>query len=187
VGECEWGEGGGAERLFVDSAPGVIGGSHAGMPSRGSKSKLGPRRCEPLPRRRVSSTPSWQRLHRRPTVSGVVLPSPLSLNIAAGVAGSAPSAVWAAAVSCSEPRARRRACHVRHSCRNCLQDSLASTQGENGVHPSTRGPNLGAPWSCRGTPHDAPPRHAPCACRASRIYELAFEPRWFCVGEEFHT
>jgi hypothetical protein len=37
----------------------------------------------------------------------------------------------------------------------------------------------------QGTPHDAPPLRAPRACRASRICEPAFEPRWFCAGKEF--
>jgi hypothetical protein len=39
----------------------------------------GPRRCKPLPCRRVSPAPSRRRLHRRPTVSGDVLLSPPSL------------------------------------------------------------------------------------------------------------
>jgi hypothetical protein len=98
-----------------------------------------------------------------------------------------PSAVWATTVSRSEPRAHRRASHVRPSFRSCLQVPLASTQGENAVHPSTRGPNLCTPRSCRGSPHDAPPRRAPRTRRASRICEPAFEPRWFCAGEGFHT
>jgi hypothetical protein len=62
-------------------------------------------------------------------VSRAVLPSPHSFILGAGVAGSAPSTVWAAAVSCSKPRARRRSGHVRPSCRCCLQVALASTRG----------------------------------------------------------
>jgi hypothetical protein len=37
------------------------------------------------------------------------------------------------------------------------------------VHPSTRGPNLGAPWSCRGSPHDALPRRTLHARRDAMV------------------
>jgi hypothetical protein len=57
-GGYEWEGGSGAERRFIDGAPGAVGGSRTGTPSRGSRSEPGPRRREHLPRRRGTSAPS---------------------------------------------------------------------------------------------------------------------------------
>jgi hypothetical protein len=62
------------------------------------------------------------------------------------------------------------------------------------MHPSTRGPNLGAPWSCRGSPHDALSRRtlharrdAMVLCRGGDSHPSCDHPHPSAQGHGYST